>query len=120
MFRAVTQDDPSGVQQGTGAAASIEGYQTSGKTGTAQKVDPDTGAYSNSKYWITFAGIAPADDPRFVVAIMLDQPERGTERDGGGGGSAAPAFHNIGAWLMDHYNVPPSKTAGPKLMLEAQ
>ncbi|HEY4598251.1 penicillin-binding protein 2 [Corynebacterium sp.] len=119
MFQSVTQSDPNGVQNGTGAAAAVEGYQIAGKTGTAQQIDPDTGAYSNSNYWITFAGIAPADNPRFVVAIMLDNPQRGTEEGGGGGGSAAPTFHNIASWLMDHYNVPPSPKA-PRLMLEAR
>ena len=119
MFQSVTQGDPNGVQNGTGAAAAVEGYQIAGKTGTAQQIDPDTGAYSNSNYWITFAGIAPADNPRFVVAIMLDNPQRGTEEAGGGGGSAAPTFHNIASWLMDHYNVPPSPKA-PRLMLEAR
>lgn len=119
MFQSVTQGDPNGVQNGTGAAAAVEGYQIAGKTGTAQQIDPDTGAYSNSNYWITFAGIAPADNPRFVVAIMLDNPQRGTEEGGGGGGSAAPTFHNIASWLMDHYNVPPSPKA-PRLMLEAR
>ena len=49
---------------------------------------------------------------------MLDDPERGT--DGGAGGSAAPLFHDIMAWMLDHYNVPLSKEAGPKLMLEAK
>ncbi len=116
MFRAVTQSDPSGVQQGTGSDGAIEGYQTSGKTGTAQQIDENTGAYSNSEYWITFAGIAPADDPRFVVGIMLDKPKRGT--DGGGGQSAAPLFKDITSWLLDHYNVPLSADPGPQLMLE--
>lgn len=116
MFRAVTQEDPTGVQQGTGAAAAVDGYQISGKTGTAQQIDPETQAYSNSDYWITFAGIAPADNPRFAVGIMLDDPERGT--DGGAGGSAAPLFNDIASWLLDHYNVPLSKDPGPMLMLE--
>ncbi|MDN5581580.1 MAG: peptidoglycan D,D-transpeptidase FtsI family protein [Corynebacterium sp.] len=118
MFRAVNQSDPSGVQQGTAPTAGIEGYQTSGKTGTAQQIDPETRAYSNSDYWITYAGIAPADDPRFVVAIMLDDPERGT--DGSGGQSAAPLFRDITSWLLDHYNVPLSPEAAPRLTLEAQ
>lgn len=118
MFRAVNQSDPTGVNQGTGAGAGVEGYQTSGKTGTAQQIDPDTGAYSNSNYWITYAGIAPADNPRFVVGIMLDDPERGT--DGGGGGTAAPLFSDIASWLLDHYNIPRSPDEGPKLMLEVQ
>ncbi|WP_227870986.1 peptidoglycan D,D-transpeptidase FtsI family protein [Corynebacterium provencense] len=118
MFRAVNQSDPTGVQQGTAPSAGIEGYQTAGKTGTAQQIDPETKAYSNSNYWITYAGIAPADDPRFVVGIMLDNPRRSS--DGSGGQSAAPLFHDIGSWMLDHYNVPLSATAAPRLILEAQ
>ncbi|KAB3521069.1 penicillin-binding protein 2 [Corynebacterium sp. zg254] len=116
MFRAITQSDPAGVQQGSGAPAQIEGYQVSGKTGTAQQIDPETGAYSMSKYWINFAGIAPADDPRFVIGISLDNPQRGT--DGGAGGSAAPLFHVLGTWLLNYYNVPLSADPGPQLLLE--
>lgn len=118
MFRAVNQSDSTGVQQGTAPTAGIDGYQTSGKTGTAQKIDPETRAYSNSDYWVTYAGVAPADDPRFVVAIMLDDPERGT--DGTGGQSAAPLFRDITSWLLDHYNVPLSEDEAPRLTLEAQ
>ncbi|WP_231686552.1 peptidoglycan D,D-transpeptidase FtsI family protein [Corynebacterium deserti] len=114
MFRAITQVDPTGVQQGTAPDASIEGYQISGKTGTAQKVDPNTGAYSNSQYWITFAGIAPADDPRFVVAIMLDEPERGVH--GGGGQTAAPLFKDIATWLLNRDNIPLSPASDPILL----
>lgn len=117
MFRSVIQDDPTGVQRGTAADAAIEGYQLSGKTGTAQKVDENTGAYSNSEYWITFAGIAPADDPRFVVAIMLDEPERGVH--GGAGGTAAPLFKDIATWLLNRDNIPLSEPAEP-ILLEAQ
>lgn len=116
MFRSVIQDDPSGMQRGTAADAAIEGYQLAGKTGTAQKVDEETGAYSNSRYWITFAGIAPADDPRFVVAIMLDEPERGVH--GGAGGTAAPLFRDISAWLLNRDNIPLSPPAEP-ILLEA-
>ncbi|MFP7364457.1 penicillin-binding protein 2 [Corynebacterium callunae] len=117
MFRAVTQSDPTGVQQGTAADAAIEGYQISGKTGTAQKIDENTGAYSNSEYWITFAGIAPADDPRFVVAIMLDEPERGVH--GQGGQSAAPLFKDIATWLLNRDNIPLSEVGEP-IVLQAQ
>ncbi|WP_049361068.1 peptidoglycan D,D-transpeptidase FtsI family protein [Corynebacterium aurimucosum] len=119
MFRAVFQDDDAGVQNGTAGNAQLKGYQLSGKTGTAQKVDPNTGAYSNSAYWITFAGIAPADDPRFVVAIMLDEPKSGVEDNGGGGQSAAPIFRDIASWLLNRDNIPTSKPA-PRLTLRAQ
>lgn len=119
MFRAVFQDDDAGLQNGTAGNAQLKGYQLSGKTGTAQKVDPNTGAYSNSAHWITFAGIAPADDPRFVVAVMLDEPKSGVEDNGGGGQSAAPIFRDIASWLLNRDNIPTSKPA-PRLTLRAQ
>ncbi|WP_408928278.1 peptidoglycan D,D-transpeptidase FtsI family protein [Corynebacterium tuberculostearicum] len=119
MFRAVFQDDDAGMQNGTAGNAQLKGYQLSGKTGTAQKVDPNTGAYSNSAYWITFAGIAPADDPRFVVAVMVDEPKSGVEDNGGGGQSAAPIFRDIASWLLNRDNIPTSKPA-PRLTLRAQ
>ncbi|CCI83008.1 peptidoglycan D,D-transpeptidase FtsI family protein [Corynebacterium otitidis] len=118
MFRSVTQSDPQGRQQGTGADAAVEGYQTSGKTGTAQKVDPDTGAYSNSSNWITFAGIAPADDPRYVIAVTLDDPKSGVEDDGSGGQSAAPVFRDIASWVLNRNDVPLSPPPEGKLILE--
>ncbi|MDN5783693.1 MAG: penicillin-binding protein 2, partial [Corynebacterium casei] len=108
MFRSTFQEDPAYVQNGTAMGNDIEGYQLSGKTGTAQKVNPETGAYSESAYWITFAGIAPADDPRFVVAIMLDEPQSGTNDDGSGGQSAAPLFSDIASWLLNRDNIPTS------------
>lgn len=113
MFRSAFQEDPSGVNSGTAQGNTLEGYQFSGKTGTAQKVNPDTGAYSQSAYWITFAGIAPANDPRFVVAVMLDEPQRGVLDGGSGGQSAAPIFKQIAGWLLNRENVPLSPPAEP-------
>lgn len=116
IFRAVVQDDK-GQQRGTGVAAAVAGYQIAGKTGTAQQVDPACGCYSASAYNITFAGMAPADNPRFVVAIMLDNPARSTT--GGAGQSAAPLFHDIASWLLQHDGVPLSAEPAPKLTLVA-
>nr|WP_235831430.1 penicillin-binding protein 2 [Gordonia zhaorongruii] len=117
MFRAVMQSDDAGVQQGTGAEGAIAGYQTSGKTGTAQQVDPKCNCYSKSSYNITFAGIAPADDPRFVIGIMMDNPTRSS--DGTGGQSAAPLFGTIGSWLLKHERVPFSDHPAPRLRLQS-
>nr|WP_257964363.1 penicillin-binding protein 2 [Corynebacterium coyleae] len=119
MFRAAFQEDPTGNQSGTAQGNALEGYQFSGKTGTAQKVNPETGAYSQSQYWITFAGIAPANDPRFVVAVMLDEPQRGVLDGGAGGQSAAPMFRQIASWMLDKENIPPSPPAEP-FVLQAQ
>ncbi|MBP0644576.1 cell division protein FtsI, partial [Mycobacterium tuberculosis] len=91
------------------------GYQLSGKTGTAQQVDPSCGCYSNSSYNITFAGIAPADDPRCVVGIMLDNPKRSS--DGSGGQSAAPLFGTIASWILQRQQVPLSPTPTPWIKL---
>lgn len=117
MFRSVTQKDPMGYQQGTGSSAAVEGYQVSGKTGTAQQVDPACKCYSNSNYWITFAGIAPADNPRFVIGIMLDAPVRSA--DGSGGQSAAPLFHSIATWMLQRDKIPLSTDPGRRLTLQA-
>ena len=63
---------------GTGTKAAIPGYRVAGKTGTAQQPDPNHGgAYSSWMNWDTFAGMIPADDPQFVVAIMVDNPAHG-------------------------------------------
>ncbi|KAF0970486.1 Penicillin-binding protein PbpB [Gordonia sp. YY1] len=116
MFRSVVQDDPMGVQMGTGTKAAVSGYQVSGKTGTAQQVDPSCGCYSNSRYNITFAGIAPADAPRYVIGIMLDNPRRSS--DGSGGQSAGPLFSTIASWMLQRAQVPLSAPA-PRLTLTA-
>ncbi|MBO0866318.1 MAG: penicillin-binding protein 2, partial [Mycobacterium sp.] len=104
MLRAVVQRDPKGGQQGTGPQAAVDGYQIAGKTGTAQQINPTCGCYFDDVYWITFAGMAPADDPRYVVGIMMDNPPRSA--DGAPGHTAAPLFHNIASWLMQRENVP--------------
>ncbi|MEJ2870854.1 penicillin-binding protein 2 [Actinomycetospora sp. OC33-EN08] len=104
MLQSVTQSGR-GPNAGTGAQAAMDGYPVAGKTGTAQQVDPSCGCYARSTYWITFAGMFPAQDPRYVVALMLDAPP--------GGDSAAPLFHDIGTYLAAHGDVPVS-TAPPR------
>jgi cell division protein FtsI (penicillin-binding protein 3) len=108
MLRAVVQDAPG--QRGTGPAAALAGYQVAGKTGTAQQPDPSCGCYSDSRYWITFAGMFPADNPRFVVGIMLDAPKAG--------GSAAPLFHDVASYLAQRYQVPLSAEPSPVARLQ--
>jgi cell division protein FtsI (penicillin-binding protein 3) len=117
MLRAVVQRDPTGNQQGTGPAAAVEGYQISGKTGTAQQINPACGCYFDNVYWITFAGMATTDDPRYVIGIMMDNPHHAA--DGSPGSSAAPLFHNIAGWLLQRENVPLSPDPGPPLTLQA-
>jgi cell division protein FtsI (penicillin-binding protein 3) len=117
MLRATLQRDPMGVQQGTGSQGAVEGYQLSGKTGTAQQINPGCGCYYDDAYWITFAGLATTDDPRYVIGVMMDNPHR--TADGQPGTTAAPLFHNIAAWLLQRENVPLSPDPGPRLTLQA-
>jgi cell division protein FtsI (penicillin-binding protein 3) len=117
MLRATVQRDPMGEQQGTGSQAAVDGYQISGKTGTAQQINPGCGCYYDDVYWITFAGVAPTDDPRYVIGIMADNPQRTAE--GQHGTTMAPLFHNIAAWLLQRENVPLSPDPGPPLTLQA-
>jgi len=92
------------LKGGTGTRAAVPGYRVAGKTGTAQQPDPATGRYSDSIYWDTFAGMAPADNPRFVVAIMIDNPAHGLE----GGDVAAPLFHHIASYELSAAKIAPS------------
>lgn len=112
MMRAVAQNGK-GVQKGTAPTAAVEGYQISGKTGTGQQVDPRTHAYSDHLYNITFAGILPADHPRFVVGIRLDAPDTTLPV----GHSAAPLFHTIASYLTQRYQIPLSDGPSPEVPL---
>ncbi|MDT7043337.1 penicillin-binding protein 2 [Candidatus Nitronereus thalassa] len=96
------------VEQGTGSQAAIHGYRVAGKTGTAQKVDPETRAYSSSKSVSSFVGFAPAEDPRFVMLVVIDEPQG----RGWGGAVAAPVFREVGAQVLRHLKVPPQRTIG--------
>jgi cell division protein FtsI (penicillin-binding protein 3) len=117
MLRATLQRDPMGTQQGTGSTGAVEGYQLSGKTGTAQKINPACGCYYSDVYWITFAGMVTTDDPRYVIGIMADNPHR--TADGQPGTTMAPLFHNIASWLLQRENIPLSPDPGPPLTLQA-
>ncbi len=96
--------------RGTAPQAAITGYQVAGKTGTAQQVDEATGDYSRTAITSTFAGIVPADNPKYVVAIMLDNPRGDSPA---GTTSCAPLFHDIAAYAMRSADVPPSATEAP-------
>jgi cell division protein FtsI (penicillin-binding protein 3) len=117
MLRATLQRDPMGYQQGTGSTGAVEGYQLSGKTGTAQQINPACGCYYSDVYWITFAGMVTTDNPRYVIGIMADNPHR--TADGQPGTTMAPLFHNIASWLVQRENIPLSPDPGPPLTLQA-
>lgn len=108
MMRGVTQKAPY-PNGATAPSAALAGYQIAGKTGTAQQIDPICGCYSSSKSNVTFAGILSAENPRFVVSIMLDAPADHAES----AQTAAPLFHDIAAYLAQRYDLPVSSSPTP-------
>jgi cell division protein FtsI (penicillin-binding protein 3) len=88
---------------GTASEASIPGYDLAGKTGTAQKVDPD-GQYSRTRYIASFMGFAPASDPKLLVSVVVDEPQGAIY----GGQVAAPAFQKIVAFALPYLGIKPS------------
>ncbi len=95
------------VAAGTGHNAAIAGYEVAGKTGTAQKLDPVTHRYSRNPGVLSFVGFAPADEPRLVMLVMLDEPKN----EKWGSEAAAPIFSAIGAEVLRYLEVPPRDAA---------
>jgi cell division protein FtsI (penicillin-binding protein 3) len=100
--------------QGTAPSARIEGYRVAGKTGTAQMVNPECQCYDGTLFTVSFAGFAPADDPRFTVYVVVQKPTNG----GGGGSTGGPAFRKIMGYLLQKYAVPPSGSLPTRLPIE--
>jgi cell division protein FtsI (penicillin-binding protein 3) len=86
---------------GTASEVSVPGYSLAGKTGTAEVAE--NGTYSETKYVASFIGFAPAEDPRLLTAVIVDQPQG----DIYGGSVAAPAFGKIAAFALPYLGVPP-------------
>jgi cell division protein FtsI (penicillin-binding protein 3) len=91
------------VSNGTGKKARIENYTVAGKTGTAQKINERTRAYSKSKYVASFIGFAPASNPEVVIAVILDEPQGAHT----GGEVAAPVFGEIAEKVLPELNIAP-------------
>jgi len=86
------------VLHGTGTKAKLIGYSSAGKTGTGQKVDPGTHAYSRTKYVASFAGFAPINNPSITVAVILDSAV-GLHQ---GGQISAPVFQRIAQQVLEY------------------
>ncbi|PYN99265.1 MAG: penicillin-binding protein [Candidatus Rokuibacteriota bacterium] len=101
------------VEAGTGHNAAIPGHQVAGKTGTAQKLDPATHRYSRAPGVLSFVGFAPADEPRFVMLVMLDEPKN----EKWGSEAAAPIFSAIGREVLRYLDVPPRDTSPIQIVI---
>ncbi|NLL51848.1 MAG: PASTA domain-containing protein [Peptococcaceae bacterium] len=93
------------VENGTGASSKIPGVKVAGKTGTAQKIDPQTGRYSSTDFIASFIGYAPADNPKIAVLVIVDTPTEGIPQ---GGTQAGPSVKAIIEGALQYYGIPVS------------
>ena len=107
MMEAVTGDG------GTGPMAAIPGYLVAGKTGTAERVNQQCHCYDGT-HTVSFVGFAPADKPRFLVYVVVQNPRNG----GFGGTTAGPVFRQVMTYVLQKYGVPPTGAPPPKTPLE--
>jgi cell division protein FtsI (penicillin-binding protein 3) len=91
---------------GTGEEAVPAGYEVAGKTGTAQKIEPLLGGYSEDRFYCGFMGFAPVEDPKIVLLIVIDEPQGPSY----GGTVAAPVFKSIMEKVLPYFNVFPKGT----------
>ena len=94
------------VEEGTGTSCQIPGYRIFGKTGTAQKIDPETHAVSTTRYMGAFLAGAPAADPKVVVVVMVDEPQKSIGYYGGT--VAAPAVKKILEQALPYLGIAPT------------
>jgi cell division protein FtsI (penicillin-binding protein 3) len=93
------------TEGGTGVMANVDGFDVAGKTGTAQKADPVHGGYAAKKRVASFVGFVPANSPRLVALVLIDEPEVNVY----GGVVAAPVFRNIAQGALRHLAVAPQR-----------
>jgi len=109
------------VEHGTGTRAKVEGIEVAGKTGTSKRYDPEKivgknkdgtpkkGGYREDQWITSFAGFAPANDPKIVCVVVLDNPHAPDPADIGGGKVAAPIFAEIVAETLKQLSVRPQR-----------
>ncbi|MFF9145348.1 peptidoglycan D,D-transpeptidase FtsI family protein [Streptomyces sp. NPDC014861] len=105
MLESVVED-----REGTGTKAAIPGYRVAGKTGTANRVDPELGRYKG--YTASFAGFAPADQPRVTVYCAIQNPTKGSYF---GGQICGPIYKKVMEFALKSLHVAPTGSASPRL-----
>ncbi|MBI3621973.1 MAG: penicillin-binding protein 2, partial [Nitrospirae bacterium] len=101
--------------EGTGAKAALTGFSVAGKTGTAQKVNPETRQYDTHAVVSSFIGFVPAESPKFVLLVVVDEPQG----LGWGGTVAAPVFRRIAEATLHYMGVMPAVAPPALKVVEA-
>jgi cell division protein FtsI (penicillin-binding protein 3) len=99
--RALNEILEGAITKGTGARAAVPGFRVAGKTGTAQKIDPKTGAYSATLSVASFVGYLPAEQPRLTILVVIDEPQG----EAWGGVVAAPVFRKVAEQALPYLGV---------------
>ena len=92
------------VERGTAKNIKIKGYTLAGKTGTAQKAKTNGLGYEKGNYIASFLGFFPVEDPKIVMLVSIDSPQKGYY----GSTVAGPVFKECAKFIIDYYNIPPN------------
>lgn len=103
------------VREGTGKKSRVPGYATGGKTGTAEKIDPNTGRRDKGKYLVSFIGAAPIDDPKIVIYVVVDEPNVADQADSS---YAQTLFREIATEVYPYMGLFPTEEIDPNMLAE--
>lgn len=103
------------VADGTGRTAQIPGYRVGGKTGTAEKIDPETGERAKGKYLVSFIGAVPINDPEIVMYVVVDEPN---VEDQANSTFAQQLFRKIGMEILPYMNIYPTEDVDDALLAQ--
>ena len=102
------------VKEGTGRKSQVPGYRTGGKTGTAEKIDPETKTRATGKYLVSFIGAAPINDPRVVIYVVVDEPNVANQADSS---YAQTLFREIATEILPYMGLYPTEEITDELLL---
>lgn len=103
------------VEEGTGRTAQVPGYRVGGKTGTAEKIDPETGTRAKGKYLVSFIGAVPINDPEVVMYVVVDEPN---VPDQANSAFAQEIFRKIALEVLPYMNIYPTEEVDDALLAQ--
>lgn len=103
------------VEEGTGRKAQVPGYRVGGKTGTAEKIDYETGTRANGKYLVSFIGAVPINDPEVVIYVVVDEPNVANQADSS---YAQKLYQQIATEVLPYMNIYPTEDVSDALLAQ--
>lgn len=103
------------VQEGTGRKAQVPGYRVGGKTGTAEKIDYETGTRAKGKYLVSFIGAVPINDPEVVIYVVVDEPNVANQADST---YAQHLYQQIATEVLPYMNIYPTEDVSDALLAQ--